>query len=125
MSAVNAAQAYLANSIMTATPEKLVDFLYDGAIRFIDQARVSIQGDDVAKAGTAFSRAFAVVSELRSSLDFEKGGEVSTELDRLYGFVQDRLVAANRSRDSEPLGEARNILVTLKEGWDGIARNSD
>ena len=116
----DAAQSYRRNAILTASPEKLVVLLYDGAIRFLDRGRQAIENGNVAGAGEAISRAFAVVSELRSALDHDKGGEVAGHLESLYAFVQDRIIQANRSREVQPLDEARSILVTLKEGWDGL-----
>jgi flagellin-specific chaperone FliS len=49
---------------------------------------------------------------------------MARELDRLYVYVQGRLLAANRTRDGVPLAEARQVLATLKEGWDAVLRSA-
>ena len=38
----DAAQAYRRNAIMTASREKLVVLLYDGALRYLDEARIGV-----------------------------------------------------------------------------------
>ncbi len=119
----NAAGAYRRNAVMTASREKLVVLLYEGALRFMDQAVLQFQQGD-GSAGQTLSRAFAIVSELRTALDFEKGGKVATELDRLYIFVQDRLLEATRTRSQERVTEARQVMSQLKEAWDGILKQS-
>lgn len=119
----NAAKAYQQQAVMTASKEKLVVLLYEGAIRYIDRADRALETGDVPGVGEALSRAFAIVGELRSSLDHEQGAEIAENLERLYGFAQDRIVLANRDRSAAPLSEARSVLATLKEGWDAIVGN--
>lgn len=115
-----AAQQYRRNAILTASPEKLVMLLMEGALRHMDQAKIAIEQKKVAMAGEALSRAFAIVSELRGALDREKAPEIASDLDRLYGFILDRVVLANRRRELVPLEEAREIMGTIKAGWDGV-----
>jgi flagellar protein FliS len=117
---VNAARKYREQAILTASKEKIVVLLYDGALRYLDRARLHVDKGNRSAVGESLSKAFAVVSELRSSLDRGRGGEIAAKLDGLYVFVQDRITATNRTRDLQTLGEARDILATLKEGWDAI-----
>ena len=51
-----AAQTYLRTKVMTATPEQLQMMLYDGALRFGEQARVALQAKDYEKSYTAISK---------------------------------------------------------------------
>lgn len=115
----NAAGAYRRNAVLTASREKLVVLLYEGALRFMDQAAQQYGKGD-ASAGQSLSRSFAIISELRTSLDHENGGPVAAELERLYVFVQERLLEATRTRSPERVAEARKVVQTLKEGWDAI-----
>ena len=121
---INAARQYQRQAILTASKEKLVVMLYDGALRFMDRGLQAFESGNTAGVGEALSKAFAVVGELRSTIDHDQGGEVARDLERLYGFVQDRIVSANRDRESNHLVEAREIMATLKEGWDAIVRAS-
>jgi flagellar protein FliS len=119
----NVAKAYQQQAVLTASKEKLVVLLYDGAILNIDRAQRAFDASDVAAVGEAIGKAFAIIGELRSSIDHEQGGEIAENLERLYDFAQDRLFNANRNRDPSPLSEARSVLVTLKEGWNAVIRS--
>jgi flagellar secretion chaperone FliS len=103
---------------------ELVVMLYDGALRFTGDARDAMVRRDIRARQTHLSRALAIVSELQSTLDMETGGEVAERLDKLYGFVRDRLIEASARQDLQPLDEARRVLTTLREGWLAISRAS-
>jgi flagellar protein FliS len=115
---------YLQTQVQSRTPLELVVMLYDGAIRFTTEARAAIVVRDVARRGNAVSRAMAILSELQSTLDLEKGGEIAVNLDKLYTFVRDRLVDASVKQDVRPLDEALKVLTTLREGWSGISSSA-
>jgi flagellar protein FliS len=115
------ANPYLQTQVQSRTPLELVVMLYDGALRFSSEAREAIERKDVARRGRAISRAMAIVSELHCTLDMEAGGEVAQSLDKLYGFVRDRLMDASIRQDVRPLDEAIRVLTTLREGWAGIS----
>ena len=119
-----AAWNYKKNAILTAPPEKLVVMLYDGAIQRLERARQQLDSEGnsptAPEIGEALTRAMAIISELRASLDMEKGGEISTNLDQLYEFCTDRIMRANLERKPGLVEETLTILRTLKEGWDAI-----
>lgn len=118
-----AASAYRENAILTASPEKLVKMLYDGAIRHMEQTATAFGNAATARgaaAGESLSKAFAIVGELRGSLDMAAGAEIAGNLDRLYDFVLERLSQANMERRPEPIQDALRVMRLLKEGWDGI-----
>ena len=115
-----AARTYVRQNVMTSSPEKLVGLLLDRGLSWMDKARQAIEDGDVPATGEALSKAFSIVSELRTSIDLEKGGEVAQNLERLYDFVQQRLMSANRERHAALVEEAMDIFSTVKEGWDGI-----
>jgi flagellar protein FliS len=107
--------------MQSRTPLELVAMLYDGAVRFTVQARDAVERRDIPARREAVSRVIAIVSELQSTLDVARGGEIAASLDRLYTFVLDRLMSASFNQDPAPLNEALTVLTTLREGWSGIA----
>ena len=119
--AARSVNPYLQTQVQSRTPLELVVMLYDGALRFCTEARDAITQKDVAKRGRAISRAMAIVSELHCTLDMEAGGEVAQSLDKLYGFVRDRLIDASIRQDVRSIDEAVRVLTTLREGWVGIS----
>ncbi len=116
--------SYRQTEIQSRNPLELVVMLYDGALRFTADAREAMVRRDIRGRQQHLSRAMAIVSELQSTLDMETGGEVAERLDKLYGFVRDRLVDASAKQELQPLDEARRVLTTLREGWLAISRAS-
>lgn len=114
-------QRYQQLDITTASPEALVAKLFDGAIDSARRARALEEPQAIADRGQAISKAVAIVGELRSALDLDKGGEIAANLDGLYEFVIGRLLEANLQRTGEPLDDAIQILGTLGEAWHELA----
>lgn len=112
---------YRQNDILTATPESLVGKLFEGAIRSTRLARGLDLPSGLPERHRALSRALAIVGELRASLDLERGGEIASNLDRLYGFVIDRLAEASVRRSDQPVEEALRVLEPLGEAWQQVA----
>ncbi len=116
-----AANPYLETSIRTASPVQLVVQLYDGALRFVHQAKEHHAAERTLDRGRAISRAMAIVHELSSSLDFEQGGEVACNLEALYRFAADQLFEANRAQRVECLDTVIATLEPLRDAWVSIA----
>lgn len=113
----NPYQNYFANQIQTASAEQVLVMLYDGAIRFIRQARQALEeGDRVSKL-KKISRAVAIITELSNSLDFEKGGEIAENLDGLYWYMVRELTNPNAEDEFKAMEVAENILVELRGAW--------
>ncbi len=113
---------YLETDVMTASPTTIVIKLYEGALRNAMQARASILDGQIPERGRAIQKALAIVGELQSSLDFDQGGEIATQLHDLYCFVIDRLLDANLHASTSSIDEAVMVLDTLLEAWHQIGR---
>ena len=116
----SAANAYKQNAVENAPPIKIVRMLYQGAIRFIDQASTQDPQDPASRFNHFVQAADRIVSELRLALDLEQPGDVGDNLERLYLFVEGCLGQAVLNRTTEPLAEGRGILVTLLEAWNAV-----
>ena len=95
--------------------------LYDGAIRFVGQARDAHQRGDRFGRATGVSRAMAIVAELQNTLDVDRGGEIATNLDRLYQYMMARLLDVTRTGDPVALEETMKLLCTLRDAWVKVA----
>ncbi|MFQ3611820.1 MAG: flagellar export chaperone FliS, partial [Fimbriimonadales bacterium] len=67
----NGTNRYLETAVETASPVRLVVMLYDGAIRFLNEAKQAIQNRDFETQNLKFQRAQRILAELISSLDFD------------------------------------------------------
>ncbi len=108
---------YQNNQILTASPEQVLIMLYDGAIRFVRQARQAIEQKNVPARTQAISKAVAIITEFSNTLDYDIGGEIAIDLGRLYDFMVRELAAVNARGDAEKLAPVENILVELREAW--------
>lgn len=126
MSYAGAVATYRKNAVLTASPEKIVQLLYEGAIRHLDRCLSALKDPATthsAAVGESLGKALGIVSELRSCLDESRGGDVAVNLDRLYEFSIDQISQANILRQPGPVEAALRVMRTLKEGWDGIVSN--
>ena len=119
--AQQAASSYRQTEVQSRTPLELVVMLYDGALQILAQARAAIERKDIPARREAISRTLAIMSELQSTLDMEKGGAVAESLDRLYVYINGRLVDASFKQDIRPVDEATRLLTTLRDAWADIA----
>jgi flagellar protein FliS len=115
------AEAYYQTHVQSRSPLELVVMLYDGALRFLDQAAVAMDARDMPAKAAALTRAFAILGELQSTLNVRDGGELARQLDALYSHMHDRLVDANVQRSSAPIREVITLLTPLRDAWAQVA----
>jgi len=112
------------SGVMDASPHKLIQMLLDGALTRILSAKASLKQKNVVKKGEQIGSAISIVEGLRSSLDFNQGGEISKNLDALYEYINHILLQANIKNDVSLLDEAGQLLSQIKMGWDAIDPNA-
>jgi len=115
--AARGALAYKTVDAQSRSPLELVVMLYDGAIRFLGEARDAHERKDQWARATAVSKALAIVGELRSTLNVDEGSSLAVELDRLYDYMMGRLLEVTTKRDLSGLEEVQRLLITIREGW--------
>ncbi|HET9864028.1 MAG TPA: flagellar export chaperone FliS [Steroidobacteraceae bacterium] len=103
--------------VAAADPHRLVVMLMDGALERIAAARGLMSHGDVAEKAQLLQRAVAIIDELRNSLNFKAGGELSHNLDALYEYMCMRLVQANASNKPEWLDEVSRLLNEIRSAW--------
>ncbi len=114
-------QVGVQNNITDASPHRLVQMLMEGALDRISTAKGHMQRNRFAEKGRFISSAISIVDGLRSSLDFEKGGEIAQNLDALYDYMNRRLLEANVNNNPDYLDEVHGLMSEIKAGWDAIA----
>jgi len=116
-----AAARYLESDVTHADPAKVIVLLYDGAIYRISQAAQEMAKQNTLASGIALYRALAIIAELRNSLNFEEGGEIARNLDRLYLHMHEELVKGHLAREPQPLERVRTLLTDLNSSWRQVA----
>jgi flagellar protein FliS len=111
------ANLYKQTSVTTANRGQLLLMLYEGAINNVKKASLAIDKKDIALKGQAIGKAHDIINELLNTLDFEVGGEIARDLERLYNFMTEQLVKANMESSKESLQTVQRLMETLLEGW--------
>jgi flagellar protein FliS len=58
---------------------------------------------------------------LQGALDFEKGGDLASNLNELYSYVTRRLIHVNLHNDLKALeGEIYGLMSEIREAWDTV-----
>ena len=107
--------------IGSASPQRLIIMLYDGALKSVFAAKAAMARGDVAAKGAALSKAISIIDEgLRAALNLEGGGEIAHNLMALYEYISTRLLHANLKNDVKSLDEAGRLLSELKNAWETL-----
>ncbi len=119
----NPYRQYQKTAVTTASREKILLMLYEGAIRFTRLAAVAMQERRIADKGKYISKATAIVSELMATLDFKVGGQLAVDLESLYIFIIDKLIEGNIKNEVECLNHVDVLLNTLYVAWKDVIEN--
>jgi flagellar protein FliS len=112
----SAADHYLVERVMTASPAELTSMLFDACTGAIKCAiRLQESGDHLA-ATPRLLKAQDIVLELRTTLNHE-AGELATSLDALYTYVWTQLVQAGIKRDTAAARTALEVIEPLQQAW--------
>lgn len=112
----------LETGVVDANPLRLLVMLYDGAIEACQTGLLHMQQGNIEKKGESLSRAIMIIeSGLRLSLDKNASEEIATSLDRLYGYMSNRLYLAHMHNQPDHVHETVKLLNELRSAWLAIA----
>jgi len=94
--------------------------LFDGALKRIAIAKKELAVKHYSEKGVLLGQAITIVASLKSCLNMEQGGEVSENLEALYGYIERRLLSASLENDPLILDEVMGLLLEVKGAWDQI-----
>ncbi|HCD14214.1 flagellar protein FliS [Shewanella algae] len=110
----------LENEISVASPHRIVQLMFNGALERIAQSRYAIEQGDQSAKGIFINKAIGIITGLSNSLNMEAGGEIATNLSNLYDFMLRRITEANLNNDVQALDDVAAVLRDIKEAWDAI-----
>jgi len=121
--AMNAYRSVGVESLVeSASPQRLVLMLFDGARAAVAAASAHLQSRDIQAKCKAISQAIAIIDGgLKASLDLKVGGELAKNLSDLYAYMTLRLLHANLKNDPEALTEVAKLLEQLGSAWETLA----
>lgn len=113
-------QQYNNSKILTASPAELTLMLYEGAIKFCNIAIMGIEQKDIEKAHNNIVKSQRIINHLRVTLDMKY--PVAQDFERIYLYLEERLLQANVRKDAEILEEVLMHLRSVRDTWKEVMR---
>jgi flagellar protein FliS len=114
-------QSYRQVATQTASPGQLVLLLYNGIIRFLEQARAGFTFDDPKEFNETINnnlqRAQAIINEMNQSLNLAEGGEFAQRMRGLYDYFDRRLQESNLAKTEPGILEVIKHVTVLRDAW--------
>ena len=108
---------YQTSNITTATPEKLMILLFDGALQFLQKAKNAIAEKNLKERAENIDGARKILRELMRTIDLENGNSVAKSLFKLYNRMTMNLIKANVTRKSELIDTVIEDLTNIRWGF--------
>ena len=106
---------YQNNSVTTSTPGELTLMLYNGCLKFIQQAKRGLETGNIEEKNTSIQKAQAIITELMLTLD--SSYPISKNMLVLYEFANSRLIDGNIKNDAALFDEASDIIMEFRDTW--------
>jgi len=112
-------------SVNDRSPIELILLVYDRIADKLLAAEAAIDSNRADLLGTAIGEAIDLIGQgLLAALDYERGGEIATNLGAIYDYALRRLLYANLRKDVEVVREIADLLAGLREAWVSIQQGS-
>ena len=109
---------YQKTTVETASNEKILIMLYDGAIQFLNKAKIALNEKNWEQSHNNLMGAQRILEEFINTIDKEPNPELAQNLISLYEYFITRLVQANMKHQIEPIDEVLKFLKDLKATWE-------
>lgn len=106
----------------TVAKTRQVVMLYDGAIRFLKQAREDMVGGHIEARFNKLVRVGDIIMGLQSCLDFDNGGDSAKVLYGFYSNIDMRIMGLHRTGNVEECDRIIQDLKEMRDVWDKIDR---
>lgn len=116
-------QAYAA-ATQTVAKTKQIVLLYDGVIRYLQQAKEAIRAKRIEDRYNLLIKASEIISGLQGCLDFENGGEIARVLYQFYSSIDHRMFFIHRTNSIETCDELIAELKQMRDVWHEIDQNT-
>lgn len=124
MSYSNQAAAYRHREVAAATPGRLLLMVYDHILANLARATVAHNNKLIEARVEAVAKARDGISELLATLDMEKGGAISAQLNSLYSFMLSELVNTGLKFDDAKVNRIAAMIRELRDAFAVIVESS-
>lgn len=109
----------------TVAKTRQVVMLYDGMIRFMNQAKEAIESGDIMRIEERYQKLTKVtdiIAGLQACLDFNAGQEMSSVLYSFYASIERRVFNLHHAPDATVCAQIIAELKEMREVWNTIDR---
>ena len=121
-SALNAYKETDLTEIDNATPHKLIELTFKDLKKNLLIIRRKLD-ENKSIGGLESAKAIAAFEILRSSLNFENGGEIAKNLEQIYNYSLNQLHLVIKDDKEYELDSVISIISSLVDAWSSISEN--
>ena len=115
------AAQYQEMDVLSMTPGQAIVYLYAQLVTSLRRASRAATTNDAERRADDLSRAFAIVQELRVSLNTD-AGPMAHQLAAIYVWFSGELMALSAKHDEARLTKLIELVAALHQAWDGAAQ---
>jgi flagellar protein FliS len=118
-------QAYQNTGVQTSNQKQLIVMLFDGMNQFMDRAMIAINEGELETAHHNLTKTGKILLELLSTLREDQGGEIASNLKRLYIYSYEQITLANLKKDVALIRQVQILMNNLRSAWKAIKDNKN
>ena len=109
--------AYKAQSLEGASPVEITIALYDGIVRFMNQAIDAVEQNDADQRRAAVKRAMDIVMHLQVTLDRKQGGKPAEALTEFYTAMFALMLQGSQANSKQKFEQVIANVRNVREAW--------
>jgi len=123
----NFAKAYsntaVESAVSEATPHKLVELLYEGALKNLNLGKIFIQQKNYEKKAEHLNKALSIIAALQAGVDLDKGKDAAENFANLYRYCYEQVFKASSKNDVSLIDEVIELIKPIAEAWTAMPDN--
>lgn len=113
---------YQAHMLEAASPVELTIALYDGIVRFMNQAIEAVERNDSDDRRAAVKRAMDIVMHLQVTLDRNRGGKPAEALSEFYTAMFALMLQGSQANSRQKFEQVIANVRNVREAWKQASR---
>ena len=103
-------------------PHEIIQTLFKELIKSMSLFERSLSDNNMLESrSSSFAKSLTIIYSLQTSLDFEKGGEISNNLFRIYEYSRQQLISDLKNGEPKGVPNAITIVKEIADAWNQIA----
>ncbi|WP_162601192.1 flagellar export chaperone FliS [Occallatibacter savannae] len=109
--------SYQARALEGASPVEVTIALYDGIVRFMNEAMDAVEQNDADRRRAAVKRAMDIVMHLQVTLDRKRGGKPAEALTEFYTAMFALMLQGSQANSRQKFEQVIANVRNVREAW--------